>query len=242
MFSVGAAGHFVKPRGKKPYLKKWEWIVVLSLFGALVLSAAAYFIVQAALDDSLPVKNGKVVTDVVNPIVVNEGTASKPKYYVYGSYEFAPLDAEVTVEAVNDDGNETGIYVYPHDQAYDYAFVYGSHVVAQDAAENVHDNIGAMLQNGDVHELKPYTRNGLTGSAYWYTFWKEKTDKDGEAVLDEDGNAVNEYQQTFSCYMPTARGCLIVRVTHKGTDEGAYVDESVGYEEIGKILDLIQID
>ncbi len=239
---MGAAGHYVKPRGKKPYLKKWERIVVLSVFGALALSAAAYFIVQAALDDSLPVKDGTVVTDAVNPIVVNEGTAKKPKYYVYGSYDFASLDAEVAVEDVNGDGNETGIYVYPHDDAYDYAFIYGSHVVAQDAAENVHDNIGAMLQNGDVHELRSYSRNGLTGSAYWYTFWSEKTDENGETVFDESGNAVKEYQQTFSCYMPTARGCLIVRVTHKGTDEGVYVDESVGYEEIGEILDCIQID
>jgi hypothetical protein len=239
---VGAAGHYVKPHGKKPYLKKWEWIVVISVFGALALSAAAYFIVQAVMDDSLPVKGGKVVTDVVNPIVVNEGTAKKPKYYVYGSYDFASLDAEVTVEDVNGDGNETGVYIYPNDKSYDYAFVYGSHVVAQDAAENVHDNIGAMLQNGDVHALKSYTRNGLTGSAYWYTFWEEKKDDNGEAVFDENGNAVDEYQQTFSCYMPTARGCLIVRVTHKGTGESAYVDESVGYEEIGKILDCVQIN
>lgn len=237
-----ATGHYVKPREKKPYLKKWEWIVVISVLGAAALGVCAYFIVQAALDDSLPVKGGKVVTDVENPIVVNEGTSSKPKYYLYGSYDFSPLDADVTVEDVNNDGNETGIYIYPRDDSYAYAFLYGENADSQKTAENVQTNIGAMLQNGDVHDLTAFTRNGVTGSAYWYTFWNEKTDENGETVTDENGNAVIEYQQTFSCYMPTSRGCLIVRVTHKGEDEGVYVDESVGYEEIGRILDCVQID
>jgi hypothetical protein len=239
---VGATGHYVKTRGKKPYLKKWEWIVVLSVLGAAALSALAYFIVQAALDDSLPVKNGKVVTDVANPIIVNEGTAAKPKYYVYGSYDFSPLDAEISVEGVNDDGNETGIYVYPRDGSYAYAYLYGGNVDFKTAAENVQSNIGSMLPNGDVHDLTTYTRGGLTGSAYWYTFWSEKTDENGQTITDEKGNAIKEYQQTFSCYVPASRGCLIVRVTHKGEDEGVYVDEATGYAEIGAILDCVRID
>lgn len=239
---MGAAGHYVKPRGKKPYLKKGEWIALISILGAVALGTIGYFAVQAALDESLPVKDGKVVTDVENPIIVNEGTVAKPKYYLYGSYDFTPLDAEVTIEDINDDGNETRIYIYPHDASYAYAFLYGADSNFLDAAENVQKNIGSMLQNGDVRELAPYTRGGRTGTAYWYTFWNEKKDEGGETIVDEDGNAVKEYQQTFSSYMPTERGCLIVRVTHRGGDESVYVDEATGYEEIGRILDCILFD
>ncbi len=239
---MGANGHYVKPQGKKPYLKKWEWGVVLSVLGAILLGVAAYFVIQEARDDSLPVKKGKVVTDVVNPIVVNEGTSNKPKYYLYGSYDFTPLDAEVTVEPVNEDGNETGIYIYPHDEAYAYAFLYGENSDAQATARNVQSQIGSMLPNGDVHALTAFSRGRRTGSAYWYTFWQEKKDENGQVILDENGQPVKEYQQTFSCYLPTARGCLIVRVAHKGANESVYVDETTGYAEIGAILDCIQYD
>lgn len=239
---MGKGGHYVKPHEKKPYLKKWEWILLISILSAAALCVAAYFIVQMVSDDSLPVKDGMVITDVENPIIVNEGTSDKPKYYLYGSYDFAPLDTEVTVADVNGDVNETSVYLYPHDEAYSYAFLYGEDADYAETAQNVQSNIGKMLQHGDVHQLTTMTRNGQTGSAYWYTFWNEETDENGQTVLDEDGNAVLQYQQTFSCYMPTSRGCLILRVTHKGADENAYVDEAVGYEEIGAILDCIRLD
>lgn len=237
-----AAKHYVKPRGKKPYLKKKEWIALGAILSAIVVGAGIFFILQAALDKSLPIENGRAVTDVEHPIIVNEGTAERPKYYVYATYDFSTLDAGVSVELAREGGSETGIYIYPRVETYAYAYLYGQNSDAGEAAERVQANIGALLPNGDVRDLVPFEAGGRKGSAYWYTFWSEKRDESGEPMVDADENPLNEYQQTFSCYLPTSRGCLIARVTYKGADESAFVDEAAGFAALKEVVDCVQMN
>ncbi|MGI6238406.1 MAG: hypothetical protein ACOYI5_02130 [Christensenellales bacterium] len=229
----------MKQKGKQPYLSKREWRLLIVILAAAALGIAIFFIVSAALDDSLPMKDGAVVTGADNWIVVNEGSSSNPKFYQYAAYDFAPLGAEVELTEASRAENSTGITLRRADAAYEYAYLYGNKNDYATISESVHKQMGALLQNGEVHDIKPFALGERTGNVYWYTNWAVVLDEDGIPIHDENGAEIIEYNQTFNCYMPTTRGTIVARVVYKGADESVYVEPDDGYAELRAVLDCV---
>ena len=241
---AGKKSHgYRKPYGKRPYLKKKEWIILLSILGAILAAIAVYLIAAKLLDDSLPVKNGIAVTGDGDWILVNEGNGDNKKYYKYCSYDFSSLNADIETTIHTSDENLKTVYIYPKDGAYDYACVYASTVSIDELAESVHSQLEGMLSHS---EISPVTRRSFIGrnaKTYWYTTYTSQTDTEGNVIIGEDGEEVRLYSQVFCCYLEAPRGGTIIsRLGFETYDENEYLDEETAFGYIEDVLKCISIE
>ena len=231
-----------KPYGKKPYLKKSEKKILLGILTALAVLVAGYFIITSFLDDSLKVRNGKVVTGAGDWIIVNEGTSSDRKYYKYCSYDFSPLDAEIEVTHFTADQNLANVYVRPIDGSYSYACVYGSSLSNEALADSMYPQLSAMISQGEIGEMKDRTFNGIDAKTCWYSTYTIQMDEEGNAILDENGDEYRSYTQIFFCYLQSARdGSIVIRLGYEPQNDSDYLDEETGFGYIADIIDCLTI-
>lgn len=218
--------HFVKTQKKKAYLTKKDLKMLMWIVIAVVIAAALYFIISFITDDSISIKDGKLVDVGDNWIVSNAGNNNDPKYYKYAEYDLTGYDGEVVAGHTSYDELATSVELYPADARYEMAYIYSVENKPDEVIGNVTAQIGHFLTEGEVHAAEEFE----DGYIYWYT-----TRVDEET---EDGETSTYYNQVFSGYIPADNdGTLIIRVTYRFDDAAEYVEPEVGYDEVRSILE-----
>ncbi len=221
------SSHYIRPKSNKPLFSKTDikWMIGIAIVIAVIVAA---IIVYAQLtDETLRMKNGKVVGAEENWIIANSGKSNTPSYMKYAEYDFSGYAGEVVSGGVSFDENATCVELFPEDDRYVSAYIYASGKDTDTVVRNVTGQIGAVLTEGSVYPAEEF--NG--GYIFWYTAREDR-------VIDEETEEKESvYIQVFTAYLPADNeGTLIVRVNYEFDSPESFVDAEIGYAETEALL------
>ena len=80
--------HYIKQKADKPLFTKKDIKWIIGLAAAIIAVIAAFFIMVNAADESLKIKDGKVIGAGENWIIANSGAGETPTYFKYAEFDF----------------------------------------------------------------------------------------------------------------------------------------------------------
>lgn len=217
---------FRKHPQKKPFLTKKELIWLAVIVAVIVLGFVLFKLLYN--DGSLPVKDGVVVTETEDDIIINAAKNGK-RYFKLG--EVGQIEGFVrTNEPIYSDTNITTYYFRPDDEnsPLDYYQIYGSSVETTELIRNNSRSIGATGAES-ISGTVPYN----DGEVYFYSYIS--------TYPDPKDNTKTEYYQSFTAYIPVkGERTIIVRIVVVSNDEADMLDEETQKQLIVPALNAVR--
>ena len=214
--SAKSKGYRKQTKTNKPYLSKKEIIVLCAVLVAVVIGAILLFSYD---DGALKVRDGKVVTDGDNWLIVNGSSVrNRPRYFKVG--EVGDIEGYTRELGATTDANVPQYVYRPEDENSRIVDIdiLSSHNAAGEAATNTANNL-PMLGYTDISEVHATTVNGA--DAYYLTYTLSPEDAEamnavaetGDAEADETDKEAPKAQKLLMGFMPVdGENCFIVRV------------------------------
>jgi hypothetical protein len=196
----------------KPMSRKAK-IILCICAAVLLLTGIWFFFIHD--NGYLPVKGGVVQVTGDDWLIVNYGTASKPKYLkiaTVGPVEGYTRDTNANYKT---DKNTTDFILRPDDplSGIKYCYVTGIAKSATNAAADASNDLASQLGKEGISERASGTLGGYQAE---YFFTKSSS-------ANESG--VTQYMQMLNCYLAHDNtSCVLFNVTVTADDPGKYLD------------------
>lgn len=183
-------------------------IIICSVVAVILL--AVILVVSLWPDGSLPVKNGVVVTEGDNWLILNKGSQDRPKYYKLG--EFTAIDGFTSDESwvMSSDSNVTSFWVENNDTEAAFASyaIDGVNAPANEIAPSAYELIAQY--GGEMISDAVRTTTINDQECYYYFYFapsataEENQVEEGEELVDPVGS------YCLVTYCPGVRDCSIM--------------------------------
>ena len=220
-----------KVQSKKPYLSKKEIVWLCVIAAALIVAAIALFSYD---DGALKVKDGAVVTDGDNWLIVNARRASSPRYFKVG--EVGDIEGYTREKVPNPLDANLADYEYAADgeAVADTVHISANHYKPEVMINAVTTNIAGM-GDYEIGEVQTAQVDDASVQYYIYSFEGYAPEEDEAASAEEEAHDEDEpeaehepntFSKTASAYLACAQdGSVQISVARTADSPEALPDD-----------------